>query len=88
MRDYAKRNQLMIQYVCASCTKHEVCRGRRGREKLLERTYTNLYGRCINHTPQQCVHCFQTVDSVEVAAETRSGSSQTGNERLNLTVYF
>ncbi|EFN78140.1 cadherin-related tumor suppressor [Harpegnathos saltator] len=30
----------------------------------------------------------RTVDSVEVAAETRAGSSQTGNERLNLTVYF
>lgn len=31
---------------------------------------------------------FQTVDSVEVAAETRSRNSQVGNERLNLTVYF
>ncbi|KOC60048.1 Protocadherin-like wing polarity protein stan, partial [Habropoda laboriosa] len=30
----------------------------------------------------------RTVDSVEVAAETRSRSSQIGNERLNLTVYF
>ncbi|XP_014472129.1 PREDICTED: cadherin-8 [Dinoponera quadriceps] len=30
----------------------------------------------------------RTVDSVEVAAETRTGSSQAGNERLNLTVYF
>ncbi|CAK9819011.1 Protocadherin-like wing polarity protein stan [Anthophora quadrimaculata] len=30
----------------------------------------------------------RTVDSVEVAAETRSRSSQMGNERLNLTVYF
>jgi len=31
---------------------------------------------------------FQTVDSVEVAAETRTGDNQAGNERLNLTVYF
>nr|XP_033333773.1 protocadherin Fat 4 [Megalopta genalis] len=30
----------------------------------------------------------RTVDSVEVAAETRSRNSQVGNERLNLTVYF
>ncbi|XP_076656129.1 protocadherin Fat 4-like Cad96Ca isoform X2 [Halictus rubicundus] len=30
----------------------------------------------------------RTVDSVEVAAETRSRNSQAGNERLNLTVYF
>ncbi|KZC13466.1 Protocadherin-like wing polarity protein stan, partial [Dufourea novaeangliae] len=30
----------------------------------------------------------RTVDSVEVAAETMSKNSQTGNERLNLTVYF
>ncbi|XP_043251458.1 protocadherin-like wing polarity protein stan [Colletes gigas] len=30
----------------------------------------------------------RTVDSVEVAAETRSRNSQTGTERLNLTVYF
>jgi len=31
---------------------------------------------------------FQTMDSVEVAAETRTGDNQVGNERLNLTVYF
>lgn len=31
---------------------------------------------------------LQTVDSVEVGAEARAGSSQTGNEQLNLTVYF
>lgn len=31
---------------------------------------------------------FQTVDSVEVAAEMRNESSSAGNERLNLTVYF
>ncbi|EFN70936.1 Protocadherin-like wing polarity protein stan [Camponotus floridanus] len=30
----------------------------------------------------------RTVDSVEVAAETRTGDNQAGNERLNLTVYF
>ncbi|XP_017878251.1 protocadherin Fat 4 [Ceratina calcarata] len=30
----------------------------------------------------------RTVDSVEVAAETRSRNGQSGNERLNLTVYF
>ncbi|XP_076682197.1 protocadherin Fat 4-like Cad96Ca [Andrena cerasifolii] len=30
----------------------------------------------------------RTVDSVEVAAETRSRNSQTGTDRLNLTVYF
>ncbi|XP_015587914.1 protocadherin Fat 4 [Cephus cinctus] len=30
----------------------------------------------------------RTVDSVEVAAEARAGTSQTGNEQLNLTVYF
>ncbi|XP_033220193.1 protocadherin Fat 4 isoform X2 [Belonocnema kinseyi] len=30
----------------------------------------------------------RTVDSVEVGAEARAGSSQTGNEQLNLTVYF
>ncbi|XP_067207399.1 protocadherin beta-14 [Linepithema humile] len=30
----------------------------------------------------------RTVDSVEVAAETRTGDNQVGNERLNLTVYF
>ncbi|XP_018353718.1 PREDICTED: protocadherin Fat 4-like [Trachymyrmex septentrionalis] len=30
----------------------------------------------------------RTVDSVEVAAETRTGDNQIGNERLNLTVYF
>ncbi|XP_053972706.1 protocadherin-like wing polarity protein stan [Hylaeus volcanicus] len=30
----------------------------------------------------------RTVDSVEVAAETRSRNSQSGTERLNLTVYF
>ncbi|XP_076238326.1 protocadherin Fat 4-like Cad96Ca [Calliopsis andreniformis] len=30
----------------------------------------------------------RTVDSVEVAAETRSRNGQVGNERLNLTVYF
>lgn len=31
---------------------------------------------------------FQTVDSVEIAAETLTGDNQAGNERLNLTVYF
>ncbi|XP_050463262.1 protocadherin Fat 4 [Cataglyphis hispanica] len=30
----------------------------------------------------------RTVDSVEIAAETRTGDDQAGNERLNLTVYF
>ncbi|KYQ57714.1 Protocadherin Fat 4 [Trachymyrmex zeteki] len=30
----------------------------------------------------------RTVDSVEIAAETRTGDNQVGNERLNLTVYF
>lgn len=30
----------------------------------------------------------RTVDSVDVDAETRAGSSQIGNEQLNLTVYF